>query len=245
MLLDTDRYSANYRADSLQRRLYRIASAVGLSCLVAGCSTGGGPEDRPDRLAPGELIEPGANGVPPGVTLRTVFPLGVDTTKQSEGWVAHLYDDAAGYCTIGYGHLIKKARCDGTEPSQFRAGLTLPQGESILVGDMAGAQYTVMTAVVVPMTDGQFASLVDFVFNVGSTNFRGSTLLSTVNARELDRVEGQFNRWVMANGKPWPGLATRRQREVTLFFTGITKPRVIPRLGERLTPIDVRAGEQR
>ncbi len=64
----------------------------------------------------------------------------------------------------------------------------------------------------------------DFVFNVGGANFRHSTLLSAINARELDRVEGQFNRWVLADGKPWPGLVTPRQREIALFFTGVEKP---------------------
>ena len=166
-------------------------------------------------------MQPGQELVPPGVTLRSVFPAGIEVTKQCEGWVPHLYDDAAGFCTIGYGHLIKKARCDGSEPAQYRAGLTPHQGQLILTADMGGAQYSVMTAVTMPMTDGQFAALVDFVFNVGSANFRHSTLLSAINARELDRVEGQFNRWVLADGKPWSGLVTRRQREIALFFSGV------------------------
>ncbi len=224
----------------------RRASLVGLAGLLAACSAGQQTTgQQADHLAAGELVQPGQELVPPGVTLRSVFPAGIEVTKQCEGWVPHLYDDAAGFCTIGYGHLIKKARCDGSEPAQYRAGLTPHQGQLILTADMGGAQYSVMTAVTMPMTDGQFAALVDFVFNVGSANFRHSTLLSAINARELDRVEGQFNRWVLADGKPWPGLVTRRQREIALFFSGVEKPRVIPRLGERLTPIDIRGGEQR
>jgi len=88
-----------------------------------------------------------------------------------------------------------------------------------------------MTAVVTPLTDGQFAALTDFVFNVGSTNFKSSTLLTVVNAKQLDRVEGQFKRWVMAGGKPWPGLVTRRGREVEVFFDGLTQSRALPERG--------------
>jgi GH24 family phage-related lysozyme (muramidase) len=149
----------------------------------------------------------------------------------------------ADYCTVGYGHLIKRAPCNGTEPDEFRKGLTEQQESDLLVGDMATAQYAVITLVHVPMRDGQFAALADFTFNVGSTNFRDSTLLKAVNEEQVDRIAPQFRRWVLAGGKPWQGLQQRREAEIALFFEGQPKPRAVPQPGETLSPIDIRRGE--
>jgi lysozyme len=199
-----------------------------------------------NRLPPGELLTGGSRALlPQGVALRQVYPPGVKATKLSEGWVPHLYNDAVMYCTIGYGHLIKKAPCDGTESPEFLSGLTKPRGEEILVGDLASSQYTVMTSVKVPLTDGQFAALADFVFNVGSANFRSSKLLEVVNAKQQERVPVQFRLWILAKGKPLTALKTRREREIVLYFDGIPKTRGIPQSGEDLTPIDIEKGQQR
>lgn len=197
-----------------------------------------------DRLPPGELLGPRSRGsLPVGVKLRSIYPPGIDVTKLSEGWSPHLYNDAVQYCTIGYGHLVEKAPCDGTEPIEFRHGLTKPRGEEILVSDLASSQYTVMTSIKVPLTDGQFAALTDFVFNVGSAKFRESTLLKVVNAKQQGQVPGQFRRWVLAGGKQWDALVKRREREINLFFDGLPKTRGTPLPSEDLSPVDINKGE--
>lgn len=40
-----------------------------------------------------------------------------------EGFRSDLYDDAAGHCTIGYGHLVHRGRRNGSEPAEFRRGI--------------------------------------------------------------------------------------------------------------------------
>ncbi len=193
-----------------------------------------------DRLASGELLSGGDRDLlPQGVKLRRIHPDGIKLTKQFEGWVPTLYNDSAKYCTIGYGHLVKRAPCDGTERPMFARGLTEPQGSDLLIRDMATSQYAVMKSVTVSLTDGQFAALTDFTFNVGSQNFRTSKLLKLVNASEMDRIPWQFRRWVLAGGKPWPGLKRRRELEIAVFFTGLPKPRGLPQPGEDLSPIDM------
>jgi GH24 family phage-related lysozyme (muramidase) len=208
--------------------------------LMAGCA-----KTFPfiDHLTSGELLEQASGGSRAGLQLRPVYASGLKVTKESEGWVPRLYNDAAKYCTIGYGHLVKLAPCDGTEPDEFRKGLTEQQGEALLVTDMATAQLAVMTSVRVPMTDGQYAALTDFTFNVGGGKLRKSTLLRVVNAGEVEKVPGQLRRWVTAGGKQWPGLVTRREREIILFFDGLPTTRAVPQPGEDLSPIDIRKGE--
>jgi GH24 family phage-related lysozyme (muramidase) len=209
---------------------------------AASCVPNAVPE-RPDHLTAGALLEPG-----PAVSaqlrrdLRRVYAAGLTLTKKSEGWTARLYNDVARYCTIGYGHLIKKAPCDGSEPTEFRSGITKPAGEDLLIGDMASAQSAVVSSVTAKLTDGQFAALADFVFNVGGANFRESTVLRVVNAGQNDSVPVQLRRWVYAKGKVWPGLQTRREGEIDLYFEGLPRP---PASKEITSPIDIFIGETR
>jgi lysozyme len=196
-----------------------------------------------DRLPPGELLTDTKDILPQGVELRPVYPKGISLTKLSEGWVPHLYNDAVRYCTIGYGHLIQKAPCNGKEPAEFVNGITKAKGQELLVSDLASSRYAVMREVHVSMSDGQFAAMTDFVFNVGSSNFRNSTVLKVVNAQQFDEVPRRLRQWIKAGGKTLAALQTRREREINLFFEGLPTPKAIPAPGEELPPIDIREGE--
>jgi lysozyme len=233
------------KTDSLCSSAWTNVIAVAFATLVvSGCS--GGTFPTREKLAPGELVGAGARDVlKQGEVLRPVNAKGLALTKRSEGFEHRLYNDAAGYCTIAYGHLIKKSRCDGSEPSEFKKGVSEREGAEILVRDMASAQVTVMHAVTVALSGNQFSALTDFVFNVGGPNFRSSTLLRKINGGHFEDVPTQLRRWVFAGGKPWPGLKTRREKETTLFFDGGPIPKGAPSTGEEVSPIDIQAGEAR
>jgi GH24 family phage-related lysozyme (muramidase) len=181
--------------------------------------------------------------LPPGVELRGVYDKGLQLTKDSEGFRSHLYNDAAQYCTIAYGHLVKLAPCDGTEPGVFLDGVTEPEGAELLRDDMETAERVVLTAVDVELSDGQYAALCDFVYNVGGGNFRRSTLRKVVNRNDFEQVPFQLRRWVKAGGRELAGLKKRREREIELFFENIEIPRAIPPAEADLSPIDIRQGE--
>ncbi len=223
----------------------RLVVLVTAQMLAVGCAPSGDTEfESTGTLTPGIFLEPEERFVlPAGVEIRRVFDKGIDLTKVSEGFRSSLYNDAAGYYTIAYGHLLKKARCDGTEPKEFKQGVTEPRGTEILRKDMNRAEIAVMRLVTPNLSDGQHGALCDFVFNVGSGNLTRSTLLKVVNARQYHRVPFQFRRWIFAGGKELPGLKTRRANEIALFFEGIGIPRAAPLPDEDLTPIDIRTGE--
>src|SRR5262249_3864156 len=141
------------------------------------------------------------------------------------------------------GHLIKRAPCNGTEPKEFRSGISVSRATKLLLEDMETAQWTVMSTIKVKLADPEYAALCDFVYNVGPAPFKTSTLAKAVNARQLDRVPDQLRRWVKAGGKTRPGLVKRREREIALFFKGAPIPRGVPRADEDLSPIDVGKGE--
>ena len=85
--------------------------------------------------------------------------------------------------------------------------------------DVAESERAVNQHVHVPLTQHQFDALVSFVFNLGAGNFRTSTLLKKLNARDYDGAAQEFGRWVQAGGKTLPGLVRRREAESALFLT--------------------------
>jgi lysozyme len=212
---------------------------------IAGCEKT--PEIRypsENKLTPGIFLEPEERVVlPPGVEVRKMYDKAIDLTKESEGFRGKPYNDAASYCTIGYGHLIHLAPCDGSLPEDFKKGISEPRGTEILRNDMGKAERGIMTLVDVELTDGQYGALCDFVFNVGVGNFRDSALRKRVNAGDHDRVPFEFRRWVLAGGKKLPGLEARREKEIALYFEEMGIPRAAPLPDQDLTPIDIRTGK--
>lgn len=124
------------------------------------------------------------------------------------------YLDAAGFLTIGWGHLVK-------EDEDFSDGITYYQADALLREDIIVAEKAVNKHVTRKLTQAQFDALVSFVFNVGETAFRKSTLLQWINANDRDlRVPQQFMRWVHSRGKPFRGLARRRVAESEMWLDG-------------------------
>jgi lysozyme len=134
---------------------------------------------------------------------------GLALTENFESCRLTAYQDVKGVWTIGYGH---------TGP-EVVAGLvwTQNQADTALVCDIQSAVNTVNRLVTAPMTQGVFDSLVDFVFNVGSGNFAGSTLLKLLNSGDTESAAQQFERWDYAGGVQIAGLLRRREAEKQEF----------------------------
>lgn len=228
-------------------------SLILVALVLAGCAAPPSNTESQDsdegapHLTPGIFLDAAnRDALPAGMTLRPIYPHGINVTKVSEKFMPRLYNDVANYCSIGYGHLVKKAPCDGTEKPSFLAGLSEPQATDLLTTDMSGAQITVMLSTRVELNDAKYAALCDFVYNVGPTNFKNSTLLRVVNQGQFDQVPAQMLRWVMAGGNEVQGLKNRRNREIALFFAGETVPtsREAPPADES-APIDIRTGKSK
>ena len=65
----------------------------------------------------------------------------------------------------------------------------------------------------VPLTQGEFDALTDFVFNCGCGAFAGSTMLRLLNAGDYQSAAGQFDLWDHAGGQVVAGLLRRREAE--------------------------------
>ena len=146
--------------------------------------------------------------------MRHISKNGVNLIKRFEGFESEIYLDAAGYPTIGYGHLLRKGEAD-----MFKNGISTEAGEALLIKNVLSAECAVLRLVRVPLTDGQFDALVSFTYNLGSGAFQRSTLRRKVNREEHDEVPEQFMRWIWAGGRRLRGLIRRREEESLHYIT--------------------------
>ncbi len=131
---------------------------------------------------------------------------GLEAVKQAEGFRNRTYLDVAGRPTVGYGHLV------GAHEA-YPGEITLAQAEALLAADLAQAQQAVTRLVKVPLSQGQFDALVDFIFNLGAERLRTSTLLTKLNAGDYDSAANELLRWDHTGTKEVPGLKLRREAE--------------------------------
>jgi lysozyme len=134
---------------------------------------------------------------------------GIALTKSFESCRLTAYQDIKGIWTIGFGHV-------GPEVVE---GLTWTQdqADSQLVMDTLHATSVVNRFVTIGLSQPAFDAVVDFVFNVGSGNFEGSTMLKLLNAGNLEAAADEFQKWDHASGVVVAGLLRRRIAEEAEF----------------------------
>lgn len=139
---------------------------------------------------------------------------GLQLTEQFEGCKLTAYWDTVGKVwTIGYG-------CT----TNVQEGLTITQdeAENRLLADVGKSSTAVNQLVNVPLTQDEFDALVDFVFNLGVTNFARSTLRAYINGGHFSLAIAQFDLWDHASGKVVAGLLRRREAEASLFSATVS-----------------------
>ena len=137
---------------------------------------------------------------------------GIKFLKQWEGFKAEAYKDTGGVWTIGYGTIKWMGK-----PVEQGMKMTEKEAELALQADLAWAQTAVNQLVRYPLTQNMFDALVSFVYNVGESAFRKSTLLRLLNQGRVADAAKQFERWRFDNGRVVQGLLNRREAERALF----------------------------
>ena len=124
----------------------------------------------------------------------------IEAIKKFESLRLSEYKDAAGYPTIGYGHLIPAGIV-------FDSPITEERANQILNDDVEKALAAVMKYAPATLKQGQVDALVDFCFNLGAT------ALAMMLGHGIDQVPHQIVLWCHAGGKVLPGLVVRRELE--------------------------------
>lgn len=117
--------------------------------------------------------------------------------------------------TIGWGH---------TKTAKQGMVITKEKAEELLKGDVRWVEEALKKHVKVPLNQNQFDSLSSLVFNIGETNFSGSTLLKRLNQSDYLGAADQFLVWNKQRNKKTGqlevlnGLVKRRAQERELFL---------------------------
>tara|TARA_Y100000296_G_scaffold72513_1_gene88972 strand:+ start:682 stop:1203 length:522 start_codon:yes stop_codon:yes gene_type:complete len=133
---------------------------------------------------------------------------GVELLTHFEGLRLEAYQDSVGVWTIGYGHT------KGVTPSMK---ITEVQANNLLRTELIEYQNYINEMVKVGLSQCEYDALVCWVYNLGPTNLRNSTLLKVLNQGDKFLVPEQIRRWNKAGGKVLKGLVRRREAEALMF----------------------------
>ena len=133
---------------------------------------------------------------------------GIELLTHFEGLRLEAYQDSVGVWTIGYGHT------KGVTPSMK---ITEAQANNLLKTELIEYQNYINDMVTVKLSQCEFDALVCWVYNLGPTNLRDSTLLKVLNQGVKFQIPEQFRRWNIAGGKVLKGLVRRRTAEALMF----------------------------
>lgn len=143
-------------------------------------------------------------------------PVGIAKIKKFEGFRANAYQCSAGVWTIGYGS------------TRYENGEEVKPGDSIFKDEATRLfkyklrsiyEPIIHDLVKVELNQNQFDALVSFVYNIGESQLKKSTLLKKLNQQDYEGASEEFEKWVYAGGQKLPGLINRREQEKTLFLS--------------------------
>lgn len=135
---------------------------------------------------------------------------GINLIKEFEGLELISYLCPAKVWTIGYGH---------TKGVQEGMEWTEEQAEEALKEEVIGYCRYVEELVKVPLNQNQFDALTSWIYNLGPTNLKKSTMLKVLNGGNYNEVPEQIKKWNKAGGQVLNGLVRRREAEAELFVS--------------------------
>ena len=146
---------------------------------------------------------------------RSINDTGIALIKQWEGCRLEAYQDVAGIWTVGVGHIR------GVQPGMT---ITEEQATELLQEDLETFEAFVSSATAgVPTANNQYAALVALCFNIGTGNFKTSSVLNSHRAGNTTGAADAFLLWDKAheNGQlvTVEGLLNRRRAERALYLT--------------------------
>lgn len=147
-----------------------------------------------------------------------VSDVGIELIKSFEGFRANAYPDpksGGDPWTVGYG----TTKFPSGRPVKKGDYVTPAQAEMYLREDVKKFANSVDALVTVPLKQCQYDALVSFVYNLGATNFRKSTLLKKLNAKDYKGAADEFLRWVSPGSSVEAGLRRRRTAERAMFIS--------------------------
>lgn len=141
---------------------------------------------------------------------------GLELIKSFEGFRSRPYmptpEDVP---TIGYGTTVYP---NGKRVTMKDSDISTAKATEYLANDVRECEAAISTNIKVSLTQNQIDALVSFIYNVGPTAFRKSTLARMLNAGDYKGAADQLLRWNKQGLKTLAGLTRRREAERKLFL---------------------------
>lgn len=117
-----------------------------------------------------------------------------------------------GQWAIGYGHAIKSSE-------NIPDTITLEFAEKIFIDDVLYFyRFIKSLSGGETLNESQRLALTSFVYNIGESKFKRSTLYKIIFKNKPGDIRKEFLSWVYASGKVQRGLILRRQTELSIYF---------------------------
>lgn len=129
--------------------------------------------------------------------------------KHFEGLRLTAYQCSANVWTLGWGHTR------GVEQGDY---IDQDQAETWLDDDLHSCAKDIHRLVNVPLEQHQFDALSSWVFNLGGTNLKESTMLKVINGDIDGDIVFEMKRWNKSGGQILPGLIKRRDAEAEMWL---------------------------
>jgi lysozyme len=135
--------------------------------------------------------------------------------KRFEGCQLKAYRCPANVLTIGYGNTFYE---DGTK---VKDGDVITQQRAEELAKFIIDQFAVSIAPFIQktLTENQFSACVSLAYNIGTGNFKKSSVFKKLNINPNDStIADSFRLWNKGGGKVLKGLVNRREAEIQLYF---------------------------
>jgi lysozyme len=123
-----------------------------------------------------------------------------------EGYRPAPYADPIGIPTVCYGHT-------GSDVTLGQPARTAEQCKSLLSADLQTAWDIEDRTITVELEPWTRAALASFIFNVGESTWRNSSVLALINQGKVTAACDALLKYHMAGGKALQGLLRRREAE--------------------------------
>lgn len=143
--------------------------------------------------------------------------------KDWEKFDPNLYNDDSEdhHCTIGYGHLVHLGPCNGSEPEEFKKGITKERALELFDSRLVDFEKAVQRDVTVPLYQYEFDALVSFLFNCGENFFvkkKAPKLHKHLLNKEYEEAAKEF---LDVTSGGLGGLVKRRKAENNMFLNNV------------------------
>ncbi|WP_369310166.1 peptidoglycan DD-metalloendopeptidase family protein [Providencia rettgeri] len=146
---------------------------------------------------------------------------GKEFIKKWESMQLNAYNDSEGFCTIGYGHLISRNKCENMVlDDTFANGITEEKADELFNSDLVRFENAIKRDIAVKLFQHEYDALVSLLFNCGSNFLRDGKapkLLSSINTEDYELAAKEFLD-ITNNGTL--GLVRRREAEKNIFLRG-------------------------